>query len=251
MTRTWLVLNDIQFPFHDRKVMGLVEGFAKDLKPHGVILNGDIVDCYEISTYDRNPLTQATLDKEAKLAMGLMERLAAVSTECWWIGGNHEDRLRRFLWKHAASFKQMGSRATIAAMGVLDFPALFRLGEHGFRWRPYGGAVMLGKLMVTHGMMVRTQSAASGRAHFERFGTSVLIGHTHRLGVYYRTNVRGVHAAYENGCLCSLTPEYAQHPDWQQGLSVVHVDTNGWYNVQQIPILNRQRFYYGGVGWTA
>lgn len=249
--QTWLILNDIQFPFHDARVLTLVEDFARDLKPHGIILNGDVVDCYEISDFDKNPLTQATLDQEAELAIGLMARLAKIAKECWWLGGNHEDRLRRFLWKHAASFKLLGRRATIDAMGVLDFPTLFRVVENGFRWKPYGGSVDLGKLMVTHGMMVRSQSAASGRAHYERFGTSVLIGHTHRLGVYYRTNVRGVHAAYENGCLCLLTPEYAQHPDWQQGLSVVHVEQGGWYNVQQIPILGRKRFYYGAVGWTA
>jgi hypothetical protein len=71
------------------------------------------------------------------------------------------------------------------------------------------------------------------------------VGHSHRLGVYYQTNVRGVHASYENGCLCDLKPEYVNYPNWQQGFSVVSVDDGGWFNVQQIPILNRHRFYYG------
>ena len=74
-----------------------------------------------------------------------------------------------------------------------------------------------------------------------------MIGHTHRLGIYYRRNRGGVHAAYENGCLCSLEPEYAQYPDWQQGFSVVHVDKGGFFNVQQIPIIGRKTFLYGGV----
>jgi predicted phosphodiesterase len=251
VAETWLVLNDIQFPFHDEKVLALVEEFARDLKPHGIVLNGDIVDCYDISDFDKNPLTQATLDMEAELAIGLMGRLAKVAKERWWIGGNHEDRLRRFLWKQGDAFKVLGKRATKAAMEALGFPALFQLKDNGFKWKPYGGSIELGKLMVTHGMMVRSQSAASGRAHYERFGSSIMIGHTHRLGIYYRTNVRGVHAAYENGCLCKLTPEYAQHPDWQQGLSVVHVDKGGFYNVQQIPVLGRSRFYYGGVAYAA
>ena len=53
--------------------------------------------------------------------------------------------------------------------------------------------------------------------------------------------------AYENGCLCRLDPKYVQFPDWQQGFSVVHVDEGGFFNVQQIPILNRRCFFYGGT----
>ena len=46
-------------------------------------------------------------------------------------------------------------------------------------------------------------------------------------------------------CLCRLDPEYAQDPDWQQGFSVVHVEDNGFYHVQQIPILKQSMFFYG------
>src|SRR5262249_22078727 len=133
--------------------------------------------------------------------------------------------------------------------GVLpdvQFPALFKLAEHGFEWREYGDFVRLGQLIVTHGSIVAQHSAVSGKRHFEKYGTSVLIGHTHRLGIYSRPTLSGAHAAYENGCLCRLDPEYVQHPDWQQGFSVVSVDERGgWFNVVQVPILNRRLFFYG------
>ena len=76
-----------------------------------------------------------------------------------------------------------------------------------------------------------------------------MIGHTHRLGIYYRTNAKGTHAAYENGCLCRLDPEYVQDPDWQQGLSVVRVGEKGFFNVQQVPIINRNFMMYGNKVW--
>lgn len=232
--KTYVVLNDIQLPWADTKVLDLVLDFVQATQPHGVVLNGDIVDMYDISDYDRNPLQRQGLQKEIRLARRLMERLEHVS-ERWWIGGNHEDRLRRYIWRHPE----------IADLDDLRFPALFHLAEHGFTWKPYGQGKLLGKLLVTHGFLVRTHSGVSAKAHFERLGTSVLHGHTHRLGTYYRTNVRGTHAAYENGCLCKLTPEYAQHPDWQHGFSVVHVDPSGWFSVQQIAVLNRRTFFYG------
>lgn len=239
--KTWLVISDLQIPFQDKPVVELMLKFAGDLKPDGVILNGDIVDCYQLSSFSKDPLTTATLNKEVEGAEWLMASLKHVK-EKWWLGGNHEDRLRRYVWDHAKLF---------AGFPLASFPTLFGLSEYGFQWKPYGGALYLGKLMVTHGSLVRKDSGQSGKAHYEKYGTSVLVGHTHRLGIFYHRNVRGVHAAYENGCLCRLDPEYDQHPNWQQGLTVVQVDHTGLFNVQQIPILNRRTLFYGGQRYGA
>ena len=231
--KTWVVLNDLQIPFQDKPVLALVLRFIKDLRPHGVILNGDVVDNYSISNFNKDPLKRADLQREVDEAGALMMQLTG--HERIWLGGNHEDRLRRYLWDHPE----------IAGLEALTFEALFNVKKYGFTFYPYGKQWMLGKLMVTHGFMVRSHSGVSAKAHFERLGTSVLIGHTHRLGIYYKTNVRGQHAAYENGCLCRLDPEYVQSPDWQQGFSVVTVGDGGYFAVQQIPILNRRYLLYG------
>lgn len=238
MIQTWVVLSDLQIPFQDKPVVDLVCKFIADLKPHGVVLNGDVVDAYELSEFDKNPLKEAGLDREIYEAAQLMARLAAMGIKRRvWLGGNHEDRLRRTLWKNPK----------FAKIAALQFPALFDLATYGFEWKPYGGVLNLGRLIVTHGSTVRQHSGWTARAHFEKFGGSVLIGHTHRLGAYYRTNARGVHVSFENGCLCRLDPEYVQFPDWQQGLSVVHVDTanTGFFSVQQIPVIRRRMLFYG------
>ena len=232
-----MILNDLQIPYHDKPVVDLVLTFIKALRPHGVVLNGDVVDCTGLSEFNKDPMDTPHLNQEIADSAWLMAALADCKiTERWWLGGNHEDRLRRYLWTHAEKF---------AGVQAVQFPQLFDLARYGFKWKPYGESVMLGKLMVTHGNQVLKHSGQSGKAHFDRYGTSVLIGHTHRLGIYYRRNVRGVHAAYENGCLCRLDPDWVQHPDWQQGISVVHVEDNGLFNVQQIPVLGRKVLFYG------
>lgn len=242
--QTWAVINDIQIPFEDKRVLNLVLGFINDLKPHGVILNGDIVDCYSISDFDKSPLSKASLKREIEGAQRLMGRLSTIK-EKLWIGGNHEDRVRRHVWKNPKLFSGLDQASALRVVDALDFPEMFGLGEHGFTWRSYGGTFNLGKLLVTHGSLVSKHSGQTARAHMDKYGTSVLVGHTHRGGVYYKRDVRGVHAGYENFCLCSLTPEYAQTPNWQQGFSVVHVAPNGFFSVQQIPILPGNRFFYG------
>jgi predicted phosphodiesterase len=234
--KTYAVINDLQIRFHDVPVLNLVVDFLGDLKPDGIIMNGDIVDHYALSDFDKNPLNKSTLNGEIADAGKLMHRLSKIAKECLWIGGNHEDRLRRFLWRKAPEF---------GLLPQFTFPALFNLQHYGFQWKEYGDSHMLGKLKLTHGNSVSKHSGQTARNHFDKYGMSTMIGHTHRLGIYYRRNSHGVHGAYENGCLCRLDPEYAQEPDWQQGFSIVHVDGNHYFNVQQIPILNRSHFYYG------
>lgn len=234
--KTWAIINDVQIPWQDKRVLTLACDFIKDLKPHGIILNGDILDCYAISDYNKDPdrIKSWGIKREITEAGQLMAQFKDVK-ERWWLGGNHEDRWRRVQWQFPA-FRGM----------FQDFPAALHLEEHGFKWKPYGGIVSLGKLLVTHGSLVSKHSAQTARSHYDKYGNSILVGHTHRLGVYYRTNSRGMHAAYENGCLCRLNPEYVQAPDWQQGLSIVHVMKNGYFNVQQVPILRRKVMLYGG-----
>lgn len=239
-TQTWIVLSDFQIPFHDVDAVKLTLAFASELKPYGVILNGDVVDCYSLSDFDKNPLQKASLQTEIELAGKLMGQFQHVK-ERIWLGGNHEDRLRRVIWRNPA----------FAGLKELEFPQLFHLADYGFKWKEYGDVHRLGKLSVTHGDTVRASSGATARAHFEKFGGSVLHGHTHRLGAYYRTNGTGTHGAWENGCLCRLDPEYVKRPDWQQGFSVVHVGAGGAFNVQQVPILPGYGLFYGDrrFGW--
>ena len=243
---TWVVLNDIQIPFEDKIVLNnLILPFIADLHPHGVILNGDVVDMYSISDFDKNPLTPASLGVEIAGARKLMLKLSKIVKEGIWLGGNHEDRLRKWVWKNPSLLSKFPLKVRENIVTELDIPSIFGISDYGFQWSPYGAHHMLGKLMVTHGNMVSKHSGLTARAHFDKYGTSILIGHTHRLGVYYKRDARGVHGAWENGCLCKMTPEYAQYPNWQQGFSVVNVSPNGLFNVQQIPLLPGPSFMYG------
>lgn len=239
MQQTAVVMNDFQIPFQDATIMSLVQSFVRELKPDTLIWNGDIVDCYSISNFDRNPLTLERLEDERSIACEYMALFSDVRRKIW-IGGNHEDRLRRFLWRHASP---------LAGVGELEFSRLFFLGHYGFEWVEYNEYVMLGKLLVTHGSLVNKHSASTARSHFEKYGSHVIIGHTHRMGSYYKTQLGVPYVAFENGCLCSLTPEWIKYPDWQQGFSVVHYDDeSGVFNVQQVPIFyrnGRPTFYYG------
>jgi len=249
-TRTYVVLSDLQIPFADNKAVGLALDFIDSIKPDGVVLAGDIVDCYSLSTFDKRPITKATLEDEIRLARDLMARLKKIKEKVW-LGGNHEFRLERHLAANPNLWQPLDAASRKRISEALSFPVVFGLADFGFKWLPYGDVHKLGRLTVTHGNQVRQDSGQSAKAHFLKYGVSVLHGHTHRLGVYYRTNSTGVHGAWENGCLCSTNPEYVQQPDWQQGWSVVHVGKSGLYNVQQVAVLPGYQIFFGTKNYKA
>jgi len=214
--------------------------FVKELKPHGIHLNGDITDHFQLSDFDKNPLTKTTVKTEIVTLGAFLKHFRDVPLKNYK-GGNHEDRWRRYLWAHAPA---------LVETGCVDFHKVFQLDEHGFDYNPYGTKSWIGKLMLTHGHHCRKYSGHTARAHFEQYGCSVMHGHTHRLGSYFHTNVNGPHVCYENGHLSDVNKaEYITDPDWQQGFSVVQVFEDGTFNVEQVKILEiggRKQFIYGG-----
>ena len=238
--KTYIVANDFQIPFQHKSVTDLFLEFTAWLKPDGVVLAGDIVDGYNFSTFHKDPQNTASLGVEikgAKWLLGGVRNRMPKTSKLFWLGGNHEDRHRRYMWANAP-----------ALADVLSFPKLFDLADFKCEWRDYGEVLELGYLLVTHGNYVRAHSAYTAKKNFEVYGRSVMTGHTHRLGIYYRRNTLGIHGAYENGCMCRFDMEYLNtpFPDWHHGLSVVHFEPkNGWFHVQQIPILSESVLFYG------
>lgn len=139
------------------------------------------MDNYMLSDFIKDPAKDYSLDREITESSKLMSRPAKVTKERHWIGGNHEDRLRKTLW----------ANPKFANLKALQFESLFHLDDHGFQWHDYGDTLNLGRLIITHGDTVAKHSGWTARAHFDKFASSVLIGHTHRLGAYYVTQCPG------------------------------------------------------------
>lgn len=213
-----VAISDTQFPFVDEPLLEAVNGFIQKWKPNDIIYNGDILDFYEISDFDKRPNRKFTVLDELEWARELMlthKKLAAKGARLWWIDGNHEERLQRAIWRHAQGFSEL----------VKDIPEALQLGELAEGYVPYGKHVDYLGFVFTHGKRVNKHSAYTARAHFDEYRSSGVNGHTHRLGSYSMTDMhRRSHTWYEMGCLCRLDLEYIKgHPNWQQGFLIGEV----------------------------
>ena len=210
-------ISDTQFPFVDQPLLDAVHRFMSDWQPNDIIYNGDMLDYYEISVFDKRPGTKFNIADEEQWARDLLDlhEEIAPGSQKFWIDGNHEERLTRATWRDAGKF----------ASHVKTLPEVLGLEERGVGYVPYGKHVEYLGFVFTHGNFVSSDSAMTARRHMQAYRSSGANGHTHRLGSFSKTDMnRKSHTWLEQGCLCRTDLEYMKaHPDWQQGFLIGYV----------------------------
>ena len=236
-----IVINDIHFPFEDEKLLAKVTSFIVEIRPDRIFLNGDIMDCAEISSYDKSPITTPKLMDEINITRAWLDNLRTnnPSADIYYIFGNHEARFQRFLIHNARQLVGMPGLSLEEQLRLNDLNIKIVNSDLRESFLEAGNGLLIG-----HFDLVRKNSAYTARALVERFGNSLIQGHVHRVGLYAHTVHGRTLYGYENGCLCDTSPPYLVHPDWQQGFSVIAWQGDDW-QVQQIPGING-KFYYAG-----
>ncbi|KKN62170.1 hypothetical protein LCGC14_0514490 [marine sediment metagenome] len=235
---TAVIYNDTHNPYHDKVIMALFEQFITDLQPDYLIHNGDANDFYPLSKFDKNPERISNLqgDLDSTSAMFGRHRKLVPNARSIEIDGNHEDRLRRFLWSIAPE---------LANLRCLDLNKLLGLEENEISHVGYEeGLLINGIFLVIHGNIASIHSGYTAKRMYEKHGGCGMCGHCHRGGSFYKRDRFGTWGWWENFCMCDLDPDYTQNPNWTQGFSVVHFKKKRFW-VEQVPIING-KFIYGG-----
>lgn len=233
-TRRSLVLSDLHIPYHDRKALKAIYGLLSDYTFEHIILNGDFLDCYSISSFTPDP-RKPLIQEEIDIATAILQKIRDLQPEAeiHFIEGNHEERLQRTL------------RNTPGLLGIksLEWTSLLELDKIKASFTPYKQHITIYDMVqITHGHRVSKHSAYSAKAHLLDYGYQTLLhGHTHRLGSYYLSGVGSPRKAFEIGHLSDTSQmSYVQNPNWQQGFAIIRPPGQ----VEIIPIENGT-FIYG------
>lgn len=216
-----VVLGDMQVPYHDTDTLEVVNQWLEDFKPDRVVFNGDILDATGLGKYPVSPDRTGKFKDDVEGCREILERYDYLlkdlnpTVQVYFNEGNHEDRIRRYLWTNASELAEVSS-----------IQHLLGLDDLNWQYTPYYNPMEqvgrigtdLNGLLVIHGWQFKKWSGASALAAWQQFGGSGVMGHTHRLGAFYHRNYHEVNAWFEGGCLCSLNPHYTILPDWQQGM---------------------------------
>jgi predicted phosphodiesterase len=219
-TITALCWGDTHFPYADPSVLAILRAIAQDMQPNFLVHMGDLLDCYGISSYDKDPHRKETLQDEIDQARAHLAamRLASPASRFILLEGNHEQRLQRVLWNlpgPAATLNQL-----TAFQKAMTWPSLLGLDELRIEWVETNDQAkqrFLPKFIVKHGTIVRTRSGLTASAEQMKYNKSGASGHTHRLAAVWRKDSNGSHVWIETGCCCDVNPQYCTDPDWQQG----------------------------------
>lgn len=238
---------DTHFPFADTRALKVVQAISLEQQPDLLVHMGDLLDCYTLSRWDKNPDRKETLQDEidmARLHLAEMRDLHP-NARIVYLEGNHEDRLRRILWNLE------GPAAVLAQLTAfkqsITWPSLLRLDELHIEFVPYAEQSrhsFLPKFILKHGTVVRGKSAYTANGEHEKYGKSGASGHTHRLGAFYNRDHNGNHVWLETGCTCRLDPEYMVDPNWQQGCVTLTFD-----NKTGAPDANPVYIHDGNAMW--
>lgn len=256
---------DDQAPFHDPNLEEKKLLFLEDVQPHTIVKIGDTNDFPTISRYKKNPETdeistvQHCIDSGYELLS--RERQAAPNAHIKKIIGNHDVRLRDFIieWVPELHGLKRAQLPGIKEASIFSPEHLMRLDELGIELVGDGqnyehGEIKISKyLAARHGWIATKGSGSSALKTLEHLGYSIIVGHTHRLSLVFKTmhDIDGdlkILAAAESGCLCTVDKKglgYTPAPDWAQGFITAMVYPDGKFHIDVGNYINGHIYWRG------
>jgi hypothetical protein len=241
----YIVLPDLQVPYHDVRSLAAVEKLMADYRFDGYIQIGDFMDFDCISSHNKNNL-RAVENKRLQLdyyvGNAILDRHQAIirtrnkDATFTIIEGNHEFRTERYL------------DANPALEGMVEVPTCLEFGRRKIKWVPYwskGTSFVLGKAKFIHGRYTNQYHAAKT---VNNYGCNIFYGHTHDIQTYSKEmdGDENTIVGQSLGCLCRNQSYMRGAPNkWQQAVTIFDFfpDGNFTYNVIRI---FKHRFIFNG-----
>ncbi len=212
------VVNDVHAPYHDKTAIALACKVIGWWRPDVLVYNGDLLDFYALSRYDKNPARSYRLQDEIDTfhieVVAPINQSVGRNCRKIFLPGNHEQRLQKYLSAHPELF----------SLRDLELRNVLKLAQYGIEYADY--SVQFGDVLeVSHGTRVNKWAGMSAKAEQElrRYAMSTITGHVHRSGTFKTRVGNEWRTGQESPCLCTLAPEYMRNPDWQQGITLFTV----------------------------
>lgn len=216
----------------------------KDLKPDGVLFNGDTLEGSEISRHPKIPGWTIPLQTEFDFQREMVRQVRAVGHQgdLFVNGGNHGvDRWAMYLTQVAPALANLDSLRIDKLMGLDEYDV--KLMQGGTIASPKGqehdeqGFLMFGFYRPHHGTKLGKNPAAAELAACGRSGQS---GHVHRADMAFGCTERDKGLSWmctPMGCTELAARAYIKSPNkgWQKGFGVAWLYPDG--DVHQYPVI--------------
>lgn len=224
-------VSDVHLPIENTDALRLMCSAWEAIGVSHIVAGGDILDLHCLSGHDRDParsIEHGTLRAEVEPGRWFLNFLA--TRNCYYLTGNHETRLDRFLAR--PENQALYDNPSVGLRDLVGIPSTIEL-------LPDGVELHLGNLVLTHGHN-EFKKGTGGPNPAKRMlemapDWSTIFGHLHRVSQYRRTSrdERGVartRAAWGMPHMSIEKAHYSyvsRHPNWQTGFGVITVYWEG------------------------
>lgn len=214
-----LVISDLHFPFHDKRAIETAVNYRDNIDC--VIVLGDMLDMYAMSKFDKDP-SYKKIEDEIAIGKKFMEYLRNKfkQAQIIFLEGNHDVRLKRYLWRNAAA---------LAGVEALKLESMLDLVKYQVKFYENGNILKLGGLHLIHG----NESGMKGgginvaRTMLLRAFDNILFGNFHRTQEMSERDRSGKEfAAWSIGGLLNLNPAYLPINSWNHGFAIIEMHGN-------------------------
>lgn len=217
----------------------------RDLKPDGVLFNGDILEGAEISRHPQIPGWSEPLQSEFDFCREMVRQTredAKHAGDLFWTGGNHDvDRLAMYLTQTAKALSGLRDLRIDKQLGLDDYNV--KLFNGGTIASPKGtedacpGFLLFDFYRIHHGVRLGQNPAADELKDAGRSGQS---GHVHRAGLAFGTTERNESMSWMStpaGCRHEAGRAYMRGSTtgWQRGFGFARLFPDG--TVHQYPVI--------------
>ena len=241
-------VSDYHIPIHDEAALRLMCEAWEVIGVTHIVSGGDGLDLHCLSDHKKDPdriISQGTLLSEVEPGRWFLDFLA--TRPSYWLTGNHETRLDRFLAK--PENQALYGNPSLALQHLANIPQQIEILADGVDLR-------LGNLVLCHGHN-EFKSGSGGKYPAQKMldmapDNSTIFGHLHRSGYAVRTSkdehgVARSRAAYAMPHMSLEEKHYSyvsKHIGWQQGFGLISVWWEGnrprWH-VTQVEVMRDRR----------
>lgn len=231
-----LVLNDIHSRFHDREA---VETAINNGAKNGcdvVIINGDLLDFYQFSRFDKNPNILQHFYSEREWVQDFLLLLQKTFGKVIYKKGNHDIRRELHLQRKAMDMPEIQGLEDISEYVFFDNSTVDVVEDYNI--------IEFGRLNIIHGH--EYQGGGGIHVAYNRLNKSfdnVLSAHSHITQSSMKKNINGkFYGSWTVGCLCSLSPRYVPKNNWNHGFALVEKAESGEFEVINRMIVDGKLF---------
>jgi predicted phosphodiesterase len=230
----WGVLSDVHIPFHVNVVLKLFAAECKRRAVKGIILNGDILDFYKVSSHLKDPSAMSFKD-EIKKGRQFFAWLREAFPNAGIIHkeGNHEERLTHYVWQKAGE---------LDGIEELTVSGMMKHEDRGVEYVGDRRIINLGKLPIFHGHEFPRGYAPpvnAARGLYLKAKMSAIAGHHHQSSTHSERRADGkIIKTWGLGCACDLRPRYCPMNNWTHGFAMVELSKDRTFRVDNHTVID-------------